>query len=530
VRRTGVIAVLALLLAAPAHAATKLVVTGHGWGHGVGMSQWGAYGFARHGWSFERILAHYYPGTQLAQAPVSHVRVLLAANQPRAAVACAAPMRVSDATGRSWSLPRQRYVVSSKLNLVVGTKRVPRHAHRESFADVPVRHALRSPAVFDCPSAPLTWNGRPYHGLLVVRSAGKHVSVVNSLALDDYVRGVVAGEMPHDWSLAALESQAVASRSYALATLHPSRHFDLFSDTRSQVYGGIAYETPQSNFAIRRTAGKVLTWHDRVATTFFFSTSGGRTANVADVWPAFGAVPYLRSVSDPYDAASPHHSWRVVVPGSKLAGGSIELARAQDGRVTSVLAGGKRIDATTFRRMLGLQSTWFDIGRLSLSATSERVRFGHELTLNAAAQGLGRATLERRIGAGVWKSIATVSGARVVGVEPRAHTLYRLVADGVTGPVVPVDVAPRLSAAPAGANVLAGDVEPATHGPITVLRRVAGGWKLVARPRLDASGVFRTPLKLRAGTYRVQVGDDGRYAATTADVKVTPRLLASFGS
>jgi hypothetical protein len=150
--------------------------------------------------------------------------------------------------------------------------------------------------------------------------------------------------------------------------------------------------------------------------------------------------------------------------------------------------------------------------------------------LNAAAQGLGRATLERRIGAGVWKSIATVSGARVVGVEPRAHTLYRLVADGVTGPVVPVDVAPRLSAAPAGATVLAGDVEPATRGPITVLRRVAGGWTLVARPRLDASGAFRTSLKLHAGTYRVQVGDDGRYAATTADVKVTSRLLASFGS
>ena len=274
----------------------------------------------------------------------------------------------------------------------------------------------------------------------------------------------------------------------------------------------------------------MLTWHGHVATTFFFSTSGGRTANVADVWPTFGDVPYLRSVSDPYDAASPHHSWRVVVPGSKLAGGTIELVRARDGRVTSVLAGGKRIDAATFRRKLGLQSTWFDIGRLSLSAASERVRFGHKLTLSAAAQGLGRARLERRIGAGVWKPIATVAGVRVVGVEPRAHTLYRLTADGVTGPVVPVDVAPRLSVVPAGANVLAGEVAPATRGPIIVLRRVGVGWKLVARPRLDASGAFRTPLRLHAGTYRVQVGDDGRYAATTADVKVTSRLLASFGS
>src|SRR5437763_9354557 len=98
-RRCGVIAAISLALAAPASAATKLVVTGHGWGHGVGMSQWGAYGYARHGWSYDRILAHYYPGTQLAGAPVSHIRVLLATAQPRVAVACPGTLKVSDATG-----------------------------------------------------------------------------------------------------------------------------------------------------------------------------------------------------------------------------------------------------------------------------------------------------------------------------------------------------------------------------------------------------------------------------------------------
>src|SRR5439155_18205151 len=142
------------------------------------------------------------------------------------------------------------------------------------------------------------------------------------------------------WSLAALESQAVAARSYALATLHPNKHFDLFSDTRSQMYGGVQYETPQTNFAVRRTLGKVLLWHGHVATTFFFSTSGGRTADVREVWPQLGDVPYLRSVDDPYDGASPHHSWRVVVPASKL-GGTPTLERAHDGRVTAVVVGSK---------------------------------------------------------------------------------------------------------------------------------------------------------------------------------------------
>jgi stage II sporulation protein D len=529
-RHCGVIAaVVALSVAQPAMGATKVVVTGHGWGHGVGMSQWGAYGYAKHGWRYEKILAHYYPGTQLSQAPLSRVRVLLAAGQPRAAIACAGGIRVSDATGRSYAMPPGTYTVNAKLRLPVGHKRVrvagKRHAHRESYATVPAKRALRSPVVFDCPSAPLTWNGSAYHGTLTVRKTGHKVTVVNSLALDDYVRGVVAGEMPHTWSLAALESQAVAARSYALATLHPNKHFDLFSDTRSQVYGGIRYETPQTNFAVQRTAGKVLTYHGHVATTFFFSTSGGRTADVREVWPLLGDVPYLRSVDDPYDAASPHHTWRVVAKLSAVP----KLEVAKDGRVASVRIGSKRLSGTDFRRKLGLQSTWFEIGVLSLSAAQTRVRFGNTIHLSADVEGLGRARLERRIGAGPWKRLASIGGRAGVDVEPRAHTIYRLSVDGVVGPEVAVDVAPQLDVAPAGANVLAGAVSPASRGTISVWRRVATGWKLVAHPRLDARGTFHTPLRLQAGDYRVDVAEDGRYASATKNVHVDSRLLASLG-
>jgi stage II sporulation protein D len=518
-----VIAATLLASAAPASAATKVVVTGHGWGHGVGMSQWGAYGYARHGWSWQRILGHYYPGTQVSPAPVSRVRVLLATGQPRVAVACPGALKVSDATGRTYSLAAGAYAVTGKLALPVGRKRM--HRHHEV---VHVQRRLRSPLVFDCPSAPLTWNGRAYHGLLVVRKA-KKLSVVNSLALDDYVRGVVGGEMPQRWSMAALEAQAVAARTYALATLHPSKHFDLFSDTRSQVYGGVAYETGRTNLAVARTANKVLTWHGTIASTFFFSTSGGRTADVRDVWPALGDVPYLRSVPDPYDASSPHHSWQVVLPASTLPRGTLRLERGADGRVTTVDVGTRKIPATAFRRKLGLQSTWFDVAQLSLASDAARVRFGGKVTLDARVAGLPGARLERRIGAGRWKRLKTIAGAQAVDVQPRAHTLYRLSVADVHGPEVAVDVAPRLVVTPAGANVLAGAVQPATRAPISVWRRVAGGWKIVARPRLDARGTFHTPLHLQAGTYRVEVADDGRYASARASVRVTSRLLASFG-
>src|SRR4051812_23048420 len=158
------------------------------------MSQWGAYGYARHGWSWQRILAHYYPGTTLAAAPVQRVRVLLGSGQPRASVGCAGGIRVSDRTGRSYSLPPGTYDFAARLKLPVAHKRVRVKGglhHRERFAVVPAKRALRSPVVFDCPSEPLVWDGRAYHGLLVVRRNGRRLAVVNSVALDDYVRGVV---------------------------------------------------------------------------------------------------------------------------------------------------------------------------------------------------------------------------------------------------------------------------------------------------------------------------------------------------
>jgi stage II sporulation protein D len=501
--------------AAPAGAVTRLVVTGKGWGHGVGMSQWGAYGYARHGWSYERILAHYYPGTTLGQAPAADVRVLLGSGQPSASVGCAGGIRVSDRTGRSYVLSPRTYSFAGGLKLPVGRK----HAKR----------ALHSPVVFDCPSAPLVWDGSAYHGLLVIRSNGRRLSVVNTVPLDEYVQGVVGGEMPHRWNLAALEAQAVAARTYALATLKPANRFDLFSDTRSQVYGGIAFETPGIDFAVRRTAGKVVMWNGHVALTFFFSSSGGRTADVSEVWPRLGDIPYLRSVSDPYDTASPHHSWgpftfdvarlarRLRVPV-----GPVTVTRTTDGRVESVRIGSRVISGASFRRRLGLNSTWFTLGSLSLTAERPSVVYGAKVGLGAQVDGEQGVVLQRRRGAGVWTTLAHVHGTCTVTVEPRGRTLYRLSADGVSGPVVSVAVAPRVRVRPTGPNVLSGTVSPVSRGVVTVWR--AG--KVVAHPQIDARGRFSAPVRLRTGYYRVEVGETARFAPATTSLVVTRRLLA----
>src|SRR5207237_7831650 len=201
------------------------------------------------------------------------------------------------------------------------------------------------PPAFYCTAGPLGVDGRAYHGVLVVYSGGGRLAVVNSVDLEDYVRGVIADEMPHRWPLAALEGQSVAARSYALATMHPGRRFDLFADDRSQMYGGMGAETPGTLYAASQTEGRILTWEGHVATTFFFSTSGGRTADVRDVWPGAAPAPYLRSVPDPYDAGSPHHVWGpLVLDDGRVAAllhakldGTVRVVRTDSGRVAFVV-------------------------------------------------------------------------------------------------------------------------------------------------------------------------------------------------
>ncbi|MGH2899304.1 MAG: SpoIID/LytB domain-containing protein [Solirubrobacteraceae bacterium] len=503
-----------LFLSSGVRAATVVVVSGRGWGHGVGMSQWGARGYALHGWSFRQILGHYYPGTALGTTSNVTVRVLLGASQPGADVGCAAGMKVGDATGRTFALPAKTYNVGPGLLV-----------HK---------HALQSPVAFYCSGGPLLWGGRAYHGPLVLSSGSGRLAVVNAVDLEDYVRSVVGGEMPHRWPLAALEAQAVAARSYALATLHPGKRFDLYADDRSQMYGGMGSETPSTIYAASQTEGRILTYGDRVATTYFFSTSGGRTADVRDVWPKLGDIPYLRSVSDPYDAGSPVHTWgpfafapQMLAARLGVTFGPIRLVRDRSQRVTSLEVGGATLSGLQVMRLLHLRSTWFSVGALSLRDTSSSIVFGRRVGLAASAQGVGDALLQKLTTAG-WVTLRHVSTSRRVWVAPSAYTIYRLTAGRVRGPEVGVSVAPVVRARLVSSEQLAGQVLPRPSGAVTVSRYVAGGWRVVAHPHLDARGIFHTPLRLRPGGYRIDVAGDAKLAPASRKLRVTSRILASL--
>ena len=527
-RVAAVVAVLAAATAGTARAGTTLVVTGHGWGHGVGMSQWGAYGYALHGWKYKRILSHYYPGTTLKKDGEPRVRVLLVQAARVVTIGCATRITVNDGRRFTGHLPAKTYGIGPRLAL-------PVH-HRSGVR--PFAHGF---AVFSCPRAPLTLDGRPYRGNLVVRSNRRTIAVVNSLELDDYVRGVVPSESPARWPLAELEAQAVAARSYAIAQLKPAAHYDLVPDTRDQVYGGIAAERPHSNRAVAKTKGQILTWDGQVARTYYSASSGGRTESVQDAWPGSSPIPYLQSVPDPWDTYSPHHDWGpYAYSASRLAtrlglGGSVESARIvrdSSRRVSAVwlrLSSGKAVNVSGERitRALGLRSTWFSIGELSVSTSSPRVLYGHAVRVLARALHAKGAVLQQRSPGGAWRTVKRVHGRARLSVEPRASTAFRLRLPGVSGSGVDVAVAPELRVRPAGPRLLAGELLPRTAGPIRVWRLERGKWQVVARPRILGNGSFRTPLRLRPTVYRITAGD-GAYAPVLRRLVVTRRMLSAM--
>ena len=416
--------VLALVFAcvpAQAGAGTLFVVDGRGWGHGVGMSQWGALGYAESGWGYERILEHYYPGTELLVVPARRVRVLLAERLPAVRIGSSKPFRVVDGRGKA------RRLKPGMQNLVVAKPK-----------------GLRLPLRYVPGGAPLQLDGKAYRGELIVHPEAGKLTIVNRLPLDRYLRGVVPREVPDDWPREALRAQAVVTRTYALATLKPGTLFDLYADERSQVYGGIGAEAPSTNRAIGSTAGRVLYWNGRIATTYYHSTSGGKTVAVEEVWPQAAPVPYLVSVADPYDRLSKFHrweptSWTPAALGRKLGVGVVRdllVSRGPSGRALEVTiesrAGIRKMLSDDFTTALQLRSTWFAVRVLNLEQPHGRslAAAGRSVVLKGFVRGLGKVRLEQQVNGGTWTTVRRVrlrrDGRFTVTVAPRRETSYRL--------------------------------------------------------------------------------------------------------
>jgi stage II sporulation protein D len=485
-------------------------ISGRGWGHGIGMSQWGAYGFAQRGTTYDKILAHYYRGTTLGKAPIARIRVLLGEGLKSLTVTSESPFSVKDAAGAVHQLEPGPYAFGPGLRLRVDPLKPAR--------------ALPGPLVFIPGTTPLKYGGKEYRGQLQVNPGRSAVQIVNSLGLEAYLYGVVPREVPYYWPAEALKAQAVVARSYALA-VRKTGAYDVYADTRSQVYGGIAAERPATSAAVDATAGQVVLYGGKVATTFFFSTSGGRTAAINDAWVRGEPVPYLVSVPDPYESASPHHAWGPFaftaaklqstfrVPGQLL---DVKLSVNPSRRVGEMTLVGTKgevvVPGQVVREKLGLRSTWFRVGVLSLEQPVGPVEYGSAAKLAGVVRGGAKVTLQQRVTGKLWEPAAPVRPAAdatfSVAVKPVVSTDYRLaVSETLAGRPVHLAVAPRVRLRPATSpTALTGLVRPVVPGArVDIQRRVGSSWRPAATAAVAANGSFEAVLDLTPGTYRARV-------------------------
>jgi len=371
-------ALVVAVAAASAHGASRLVVRGAGFGHGIGMSQYGAFGFAERGTDHATILRHYYSGTQIGKLDGGgQVRVLL---KTAGRIVFGSATRV--AGGRRLD-PGRRYVAVRGLSGTIGLRSSTGRNLGTFASPLAVEGAPGGIRVFGR-SGHAAVDGR-YRGNMEFRaSALGGVSAINAIGIEDYVRGVVAGEMPSGWPQEALRAQAVAARTYALATSKNGDGFDQYADTRSQVYNGIAGERPTTDAAVAATAGEIVAYAGKPIVTYYFSTSGGRTENIENVFLGAQPAPYLTSVEDPYDDASPRHKWvRRMSLGSaqrrlgSLVKGSLRqirvLRRGKSPRVVAAQVVGTRgrtsVSGPTLRSKLGLYDTWARFTVITANAT-----------------------------------------------------------------------------------------------------------------------------------------------------------------
>lgn len=276
----------------PAQAATW-VVKGGGFGHGVGMSAYGAYGFGKKGVRPEKILKHYYAKVRIKRKKRSrNVRVLLGTSggsvQFRGARrACGTKLN-----------PAKAYAGRRSGKRVVVTNRSGRRLARctKKLRAIGNRGKLR-----------ITGYGTYRGALDLVPNSSGTLNVINNLDVNDYVRGSLPAELFPSWPVPTLRAFAIAIRSIALSTDVGGAGFELYPDTRTQVYKGVKVETKRTDRAVRATLNKVVAYKGRTIQATYFSASGGRTESRFLGGPK---VPYFKSVKDPYDHYSPLHRWR----------------------------------------------------------------------------------------------------------------------------------------------------------------------------------------------------------------------------
>lgn len=376
-------------------AGSSFTLAGRGFGHGLGMSQYGAYGAAMKGLTRDQILAFYYPGTTRSTSlgnPSIRVRLTVLGSTGTQVVQQGG-LAISDGT-RSAALsgtnadgsPRVRWrVVPDGTGLTLQWLQAGTWRSTSSWRQVAGPLSFQNTSLNKVRVVLPNGAQRDYRRVVRTVRSGSAAMSLSVLPLDYYLQSVVPSEMTSSWSRAALEAQAVAARTFALHQRSQKASgalYDTCDSTACQVYKGLAgisstgtvtpYEAPSTTAAVSATTGTGMLYGGVPALTQFSSSNGGQTVD--------SSLAYQVSKADPYDAVpsgSPSH-WSASLSVSKVENafpstGTLRALRITTrdginqwgGRILSVTvvgsAGSTTVSGSTFRTALGLRSTWWTV-------------------------------------------------------------------------------------------------------------------------------------------------------------------------
>jgi len=381
---------------------------GGGWGHGIGLSQYGAQGYALKGWKYDAIIKHYYQGTKIVTKPSVTVRVNIedgGASRTQWQIRAGSDTTLTVAQESDTSI-RQVLTKTKSYWITASNGNTQVRADSSGAPGAVIRsfsgacYATAGGLVqMAGTSGPFNHTGVRWRGTIHFQpptATSSTTRAVNYVDIEQYLYGVVPRESPSSWHAEALKAQALAARSYAYQDGLERR--TIYCTTRSQVYNGqsrpgYAHEAASTNAAVNATKGK-LVWYGsetQPVKTYFSSSSGGHTASIEDVWTSSAPKPYYTGVPDA-DQANPYYTWTNGAYSAQTAaerirnldiarGGGLEYSAAAPAVVTAISTerassgythhatvtwsnGDRfRITGTTIQSAFGLRSSKFGVTR-----------------------------------------------------------------------------------------------------------------------------------------------------------------------
>jgi len=387
---------------------------GGGWGHGIGLSQYGAQGYALQSWDYQAILKHYYQGTKLVSKPIVKVKVNLedtSSSRSRWHIKAGSTTALSIVQESDKNVRKDLDTSSSYwITTSGGNTRVCADssgspgAVLKSFSGGCYATAGGLVQILGT-SGPFNYKGIRWRGTIHFKPSTTSTSkAINYVDIEQYLYGVVPRESPSSWHSEALKAQAVAARSYAYQDAVDKK--TLYCTTKSQVYNGKSrpgynHEPSSTTAAVDATRGK-LVWYGsetKPVKTYFSSSTGGHTASIETVWGS-APKPYYKGVADA-DQASPYYRWSAGAYSAQFVadkmraldvarGGGLDYSAASPAVITAIAteradsgwthhvtltwSNGKkyRITGNTLQSALGMRSSKYGVTRTYPTVTTSR--------------------------------------------------------------------------------------------------------------------------------------------------------------